>query len=195
MMTFKQRFIVTAVAGAMGFAGTAFAFAMTKAEIKTGEDRIAADFKSAKNACDSLKANAKDICMAEAKGNEKVAKAEMNARKNDTAKNRTDVRMAKADADYGVAKEKCDDQAGNAKDVCVKDAKAAKTKAKADAKADLTSNKAQGNANEKAAEARKDAAEDKRDANYAAAKERCDKFSGDAKDRCVSEAKTRHGVK
>jgi hypothetical protein len=42
--------------------------------------------------------------------------------------------MAKAEADYDVAKEKCDDQSGNAKDVCKKDAKAAFTSAKADAK-------------------------------------------------------------
>ncbi len=192
-MTFKQRLITTAVAAAMGFAGTAFA--MSKAEIKADEDRIAADFKSAKSACDSLKANAKDICLAEAKGNEKVAKAELGARKNDTAKTRADVRVARADADYGVAREKCDDLAGNPKDVCLKDAKAAMTKAKADAKADLTSNKAQTSANEKVAQARTEAAEDKRDANYAAAKERCDKFSGDAKDRCVTEAKTRFGIK
>ena len=116
MMTFKQCLIVTAVAGAMGFAGTAFA--LTKAEIKTADDRIAADFKSAKAGCNSMKANAKDICVAEAKGKEKVAKAELNVQKKDTAKARSDVRVAKADAEYGVAKEKCDDLAGNPKDVC-----------------------------------------------------------------------------
>jgi len=193
-MTFKKRVIMTAAAAAMGFAGTAFA-ALSKAEIKADEDRIAADFTSGKTACDSLNANAKDICMAEAKGKQKVAKAELAARRNDTAKARNDVRVAKADADYGVAKEKCDDLTGNPKDVCLKDAKAAMTKAKADAKADLAANKAQGNANEKVAEARKEATEDKRDANYAAAKERCDKFSGDVKDRCVTEAKARFNIK
>ena len=45
------------------------------------------------------------------------------------------VSIAKAEADYSVAKEKCDDKAGNAKEVCIKEAKAAEARAKADAKA------------------------------------------------------------
>ena len=44
------------------------------------------------------------------------------------------VTIAKAEADYRVAKEKCDDSAGNAKDVCLKEAKAAEAAAKAEAK-------------------------------------------------------------
>jgi hypothetical protein len=193
MMTFKQRLTASAVAAALGFAGSAFA--MTKAEMKTEEDRIAAGFKSEKAKCDDLKANAKDICLAEAKGQNAVAKAEFEQHKKDTAKARYNVRIAKADADYGVAKEKCDDLSGNPKDVCVKDAKAALTGAKADAKVDLESGKARSAANEKIVTARTDAAEDKRDANYAAAKERCDKFSGDVKDRCIIDAKARFNIK
>jgi hypothetical protein len=42
--------------------------------------------------------------------------------------------VAKAEADYRVAKERCDDQAGNVKDVCLEEAKAAEAAAKADAK-------------------------------------------------------------
>ena len=42
--------------------------------------------------------------------------------------------IAKAEAEYAVAKERCDDQAGNAKDVCVKEAKSAQTAAKANAR-------------------------------------------------------------
>jgi len=59
-------------------------------------------------------------------GKEKVAKAELEARYKPSEKNRYQARVAQADADYSVAKEKCDDKAGNEKDVCVKEAKAAR---------------------------------------------------------------------
>ena len=192
-MTFRQCLLASAVAGALSFAG--LASALPTAEMNADEDRIAADFESAKRACDNLTANAKDVCIAKAEGTEKVATAELNARKSGTVKDRIDARIARAEADYDVAEEKCDDLAGNAKDVCVKDAKAALARSKAEASADQAATKAQKSANEKVADARQNAAEDERDANYAAAKERCDRFSGDAKDRCVMEAKARHNIK
>ncbi len=192
-MTFTKHLMAAAIVSVFAYSG--YANALSKAEIKTEGDAIAAQYKSAKAKCDGLKANAKDICMAEAKGAHDVSKAEFEVRQNDTPKTRNNVRVIKADADYGVAKEKCDDLAGNAKDVCVKDAKAMLVTAKADAKADLESGNAKRGANEKVSEARKDAAEDKRDANYAAAKVRCDKFTSDTKDRCIADAKVQFGVK
>ena len=93
-------------------------------------------YKTDKAACDGLSGNAKDICIEEAKGKEKVAKADADAAYENTPKARESARDARADAAYEVAKEKCDDLAGNAKDVCVKEAKAAHAKAKADAKVD-----------------------------------------------------------
>jgi len=189
-----KRLLPLAVAAALGLAGTAYG--MTKDEYKAENDRISQQHKTAKKTCnDTLKGNAKDICVTEADGNQKVAKAELEASYKDTSKNRLDARLAKADADYNVAKERCDDQAGNAKDVCKKDAKAAHTRAQADARADRKVGDAKSEANEKVADARRDAAEDKRDANYAAAKERCDALSGNAKDSCIAQAKTRFGVK
>ena len=114
------------------------------------------------------------------------------------------VRVARADADYAVAREKCDDLAGNVKDVCVKEAKAAAVAAKADAKAQMkitnanetaagTSAKSNSKARETRADTRKDAASDKRDADYAVAKEKCDAFAGDAKTNCLNQAKARFG--
>ena len=102
------------------------------------------------------------------------------------------ARVAKADADYDVAKEKCDDLKGNDKDVCVKQAKAAHTKAKADAKVAKVDSKTAHNTAEKRADVRKDAAEDKRDAEYKVAVEKCDAMSGAAKDQCVKNAKVRY---
>jgi hypothetical protein len=142
-MNFAPQLKASALAALLAFAcaGSAVA-AMDKAAMKAEKERIADQYKSSKAACASMKDNAKDICMAEAKGAEKVAKADLAARDKGTPKAQYNLSVAKADAAYKVAKEKCDDLAGNPKSVCIKDAKAAHTSAKATAKADMKTSKA-----------------------------------------------------
>ncbi len=178
-----------------GSAGTAFAAKdlMTRDAYRAEKDRIEAEYKAAKEACNKLSGNAEDVCKADAKGKQLVGEADLDARNTGTAKPRSDARMARAEAAYLVAKEKCDDLAGNAKDVCVKEAKAAQSKAKADAKADRKVADANKDASQRTAEARKDAAETKRDADYRVAVERCGSMAGEAKDACVKDAKARFG--
>jgi len=124
------------IAAALAFAsGVAQAQNTSARQVKNAdEDRIEAEYKAAKAKCDTMKDNAKDVCEKEAKGKEKVAKAELDAKTNPTAANQRKVREAKADAAYDVAKERCDDQKGNEKDVCQKQAKAEHERAKADIK-------------------------------------------------------------
>ncbi len=172
---------ILALAAGLLLSGGAFGANMSKADYKAAKDKISADAKADKAACKSMSGNAKDVCMKEAKGKEKVAKAELEAQYKPSDKASYKARVAKADADYDVAKEKCDDMKGNEKDVCKKEAKAAHVAAKADAKA-----------SKKTTEARKDAKEDKRDANLAVDKEKCDKLSGAAKDKCIADAKARN---
>ena len=131
--------LVAALAG--GSAGTAFAKdLMPRDAYKAEKDKIDAEYKATMERCDSQTGNAKDICKAEAKGKQKAAKADVEAQHKGTAKARADARIAHADADYDVAKQKCDELTGNKKDVCVKDAKAAHAKAKADAKVARSAN-------------------------------------------------------
>jgi len=181
-----------AVSGA-SFAANAPAGGMSRDAYKADKEKAEAQYKADKAHCDALTGNAKDVCVKEAKGKEKVAKAESEAAFKNTDKARYDARMARADADYDVAKEKCDDLKGNDKDVCVKQAKATHVKAKADAKVARTANEAGHDASVKTADARRDASEDKRDADYKVAAEKCDAMSGAAKDQCVKSAKTRYG--
>jgi hypothetical protein len=187
--------VIAALVAALGAGSAAFAAKdlMTRDAYKAEKDRIEAEYQAAKEACNKLSGNAEDVCKAEARGNQRIAEADLDAKNTGTAKARSDARVARADAAYAVAKEKCDDLAGNAKDVCVKEAKAAETKAKADAKADRKVADARKDAGERTAEARKDAAETKRDADYRVAVERCDRMAGDAKDACVKDAKARFG--
>jgi hypothetical protein len=78
-----------------------------------------------------MNGNAKDVCEKEAKGKEKVAKAELDARTNPSERSQRKVEEAKAEAKYDVAKERCDDMKGKEKSACEKEAKADHERAKA----------------------------------------------------------------
>ncbi len=188
----------------LAFGMNAHAAPISKEAYKTGKSEISARYTADKAACSTNAGNAKDICIEEAKGREKVAKAELEASYSPSEKHQYQVRVAKADAAYAVAKEKCDDASGNAKDVCRKEAKAAHVRAKADAKlseetADNNATKresvdaAKTKANEDNAAAKSTAGADKRKADYAVAKEKCDALAGDVKDKCIKDAKVLHG--
>jgi hypothetical protein len=155
---------------------------MTRADFARAKASAKAAYDSDKKACDSLAANAKDICVAEAKA--KRTRVEENAEVgyHNTPKAREHAAHEIAEADYEVAKERCDDKAGNDKDVCIKEAKAVMTRAQADAKATKTSTVA-----------RMDASKDKLDAEYKVAAEKCDALAGDAKSACMASAKARYG--
>ena len=104
-------------------------------KMKSAEkDRIEAEYKADKARCDGMKGNAKDVCVKEAKGKEKVAKAELDAKTDPSEHNQRKVMEAKADAQYDVAKEKCDDMKGKEKSACEKEAKAEHDRAQADMK-------------------------------------------------------------
>lgn len=105
------------------------------AELKAGRDKIAADYKADRTTCDAMKNNAKDVCIEEAKGKEKVARAELDQQLKPSDGNARKVAQAKVDAAYSIAKEKCGDQKGDAKSACVKQAKAEEEKGNAVVKA------------------------------------------------------------
>jgi hypothetical protein len=160
----------------------AHAATLAKPDYTAAKTRLSADYKAAKAACDPMAANAKDICVAEAKAVEKVARAELEYSYTGMPKDQNKIMVAKAESTYAVAKEKCDDMKGNEKDVCVKQAKAVEVKALADAKM-----------GKQITEAKTDAAQDKRDADYKVAAEKCDAMTGEPKASCVAAAKLKFG--
>lgn len=140
------------------------------------------EYKLARDRCDSLTGNPKDICIAEAKAARVHTEANAKAEYKDTVTARTSARKDIADADYDVEKSKCGSMAGNEKDICIKQAKSNKVAAVANAKAD-----------KKVVDAREDANDDKRTAEYKVAMEKCDALTGQGKDNCVSVAKSKFG--
>ena len=182
MNRFEHLRLCVVMGACLAGASIAHAAPLSKDEAKARKASIEAQYKSAREACNSLSGNAKDICVEQAKGQENVAKAELDDQHEPSASSREKLAKARAEATYAVAKERCDDLAGNPKDVCVKEAKAAHTQGLADAKA-----------NRETSKARSDAAEDKNDARYAVEIAKCDSLAGDAKSACVSAAKARFG--
>ncbi len=184
---------VAGPAAAQTYAARATVTPMAKDTYTMAKTNADAQYKVEKDACASLNGNAKDICIAEAKGKDNIAKAVAEAAYENTPKHRENVRIARAQANYDVAKEKCDDLTGNPKDVCVKEAKAGLVKGKADAKVDRVVADTSKDAAMKQTDARKEANTDKRDADYKVAIEKCDALAGAAKDSCVSNAKVQFG--
>lgn len=121
----------------LAFCISALAEGITKDSYKLSKESIKADYQAAKSACASMSGNQQDICVARAKGKEKVGLADLEATYRPSPRKHYAALVAKAEADYAVAKEQCDDKAGDAKSGCVKEAKAAEAAAKADAKAIL----------------------------------------------------------
>ena len=95
--------------------------------------RAKADYAVAKEKCDDLAGNDKDVCVKKAKSAEVAALADAKANKKIVAANvkanetivdaKTDASKEKLEAQYKVAIEKCDALAGDSKEACVKEAK------------------------------------------------------------------------
>ena len=62
----KARLMVLGLAAALGFSGMGYA-ALSKEARKAEQDRIKGEYQAAKEKCDGLKGNAKDICIADVK--------------------------------------------------------------------------------------------------------------------------------
>ena len=76
----KSYFTAILAVTSLSFNAEALAQSMSNSEYKAAEKNIEAEFKSAQSDWDSFDDNAKNICMTIAKGKQKVAKTELEAR-------------------------------------------------------------------------------------------------------------------
>ena len=97
-------------------------------------DRIEADFRVARERCDDVRGHLGNVCVAEARAVRRIAKAELEARGKGTPKSWYDARIARAEAEFEVAKERCGERAGHAREQCIAEARAAEARAKANAR-------------------------------------------------------------
>jgi len=203
MNTRTLNLIATAALAVLASSAACAADTMSKFDYKAAKENIGLKYENDRLACGQMSGNARDVCMEEAKGEQKVARAELEAKNEPSDKHSYEARMARADSAFAVSKEKCDDHAGNAKDVCRKEAEKAHVNAVADAKLALKTADANSTARDKndaanaaaaatTKDARKDASADKMAASYALAKQKCDAMAGDAKTTCLADAKNRY---
>ncbi len=108
---------------------------VAQAELTYRDSNAIADFRKlsivkaetayhvAKEKCDDLSGNAKDVCVQEAKAMETKALADVKLA-HAVGVARYDAAADKREADHKVAVEKCDAMAGNAKSQCLETAKA-----------------------------------------------------------------------
>lgn len=181
MISSKPRSLsLTLACASLLLAGAAQASNFSKAVYNGAKDDIKSTFRAEHDACKSLSGNARDICVKQAKGHEKVALARLEFDYSGQAADEVKWLKARHEARYDIATERCDDLAGDAKSLCVQEAKTARDKAKADVKLA-----------KKVTQAVEEAESARIKADYKLARERCDTLGGDARDVCVASAKAR----
>jgi len=98
---------------------------MNEAAYEAAQARIAADFKAERKACDRVQGPARDLCRTQAKGRQQVARAELQARYEPSPEADQELKNARAEAKYALARVRCDALKGNAEDRCRQEAKGA----------------------------------------------------------------------
>src|SRR5258706_1816552 len=111
---------------------------MARADYDQARRAIEVEARGALAQCRAVEGRDKDVCKARARGEERVSKAELDARYRGTAAAESDARLARAIARYEVARAGCADRVGEQKGACLKAARAAKAKALADASPSAT---------------------------------------------------------
>jgi len=96
--------------------------------------RIDAEFDAARERCDDRAGQAKEVCLAEARAERRIRKVELAARGQGTPKARYDADIARAEAEFVVAKERCGVRAGDDRAGCIADAREREARAKEEAR-------------------------------------------------------------
>ncbi len=126
-----------ALAAGLTVVGAAGAEGLSDAQHRVMAAQIEATLKLERAGCERLVANAKDICLVEAKGRANVATAEATAQHRPSAESAYGARVARVDADYKAADERCDDRVGGDAELCFREAREARGRALAAARARL----------------------------------------------------------
>lgn len=116
---------LAACLAAMGLAVMAGG-SLGKDAFRAAQDRIEAQAQAQQKACGRFQGNARDICEAQAKGREKVAKAQLKAQYRPSPEAEKLAKVTRAEADYDVAKLRCAALKDPARDRCIDQAKDAR---------------------------------------------------------------------
>jgi len=123
-------------AGAMGLSAAmdTSRSLMDKNEYAAGRRAIEADARLNISKCRDVDGAARDLCRAEARADERIRKADLEATYRGTVAAAADARLERAKAQYEIARAKCSDRHGSDRLECMKAARADKARALAEAK-------------------------------------------------------------
>ena len=135
--------LYASLVGALAVSATAFGISaavesprslMSPVDFGAAKKAIEADTQAAIALCHDKEGRDKEVCKAEARADERVRKADLEAQYRGTVAAAADAKLARAKAQFEVAKVRCADQAFEEKLSCLRSARAQKAKALAEAK-------------------------------------------------------------
>lgn len=135
--------LYASLVGALAVSATAFGISaavesprslMSPVDYGAAKKAIEAEIRLSLAQCREKDGLDKEICKTEAQADERVRKADLEAQYRGTVVAAADAKLARAKAQYEVAKVKCSDQRTEEKLSCLKSARAEKAKALAEAK-------------------------------------------------------------
>jgi hypothetical protein len=139
----KRTTLYATIIGALVLSAAAFGISaavdaprslMAPLDYSTARKAIEGDSRAALAKCRDLEEHAMDICKADARADERIRKADLEAGYRGTVAAAADAKLARAKAEYDVARVKCGGWHGDGKLSCLRSARADKAKALADAK-------------------------------------------------------------
>jgi hypothetical protein len=133
-ITIAGAFLVSATALGIGAAVDSPRSLMSPVDYGAAKKAIEAESHAAFSKCRDLDSSAKDLCKAEIKADERIRKADLEAQYRGTVAAASEAKLARAKAQYDLARAKCGDQRSDEKISCMRAARADKAKALADAK-------------------------------------------------------------
>lgn len=107
---------------------------MARSDHDAARAQIESDARQALSRCRDLEGQAKDVCRAEARADERIRKADLEARYRGTIAAAAEAKAVHAKAQYDVAKARCGAEHGSDKLACMRTARDEKAKALSAAK-------------------------------------------------------------
>jgi hypothetical protein len=141
--TMKRTTLFATLAGALLVSATAYGIStaveaprslMSPNDYSVHRKSIESDTRAAVARCRDLEGLARDVCKAEARADDRVKKADLEAEYRGTVAAAADAKLARAKSHYDVAKARCGDQRGEDKLACLRTARDDKAKELAAAK-------------------------------------------------------------
>ncbi|MGZ5037476.1 MAG: hypothetical protein ACXWG1_00910 [Usitatibacter sp.] len=139
----KRTTLFATVIGALMVSATAFGISaavdsprslMSPVDYGAAKKAIESDAHQALSKCRDLDGRDKDICKAEARANERIRMADLEADYRGTVAAATDAKLVRVKSQFEVAKAKCASEHGEAKLSCLRTARSDKDRALAQAK-------------------------------------------------------------